>query len=127
MTHNVRRWTNQSVLALAQGEDPIGVIQTRARETVLEAAEKGWHGPPYDPFHLAELLNIGVSPNDEVFDARSVPLGLTGMRIEFNPHRPQGRTRFSVAHEITHTLFPDCAESVRNREKSGCSVTTNGS
>ena len=41
------------------------------------------------------------------------------MQIEFNPHRPHGRTRFSIAHEIVHTLFPDCGESVRNREQPG--------
>ena len=26
--------------------------------------------------------------------------------IEFNPTRPRGRLRFSLAHEIAHTLFP---------------------
>ncbi|MFL5612428.1 MAG: ImmA/IrrE family metallo-endopeptidase [Gemmatimonadaceae bacterium] len=37
------------------------------------------------------------------------------VRIEFNPNRPKGRVRYSLAHEIAHTLFPDCAEQVRDR------------
>ena len=41
-----------------------------------------------------------------------------GLRIEFNPNRPHGRVRYSVTHEIAHTLFPDCAETVRNRLQS---------
>ena len=69
---------------------------------------------PYDPFLLAELLGINVLPNDDVADARIVPTA-EGLRIEFNPKRPHGRIRYSVAHEIAHTLFPDCAEAVRNR------------
>ena len=41
-----------------------------------------------------------------------------GLRIEFNPNRPHGRLRYSMAHEIAHTLFPDCADMVRNRTPS---------
>src|SRR5262249_27552876 len=37
------------------------------------------------------------------------------VQIEFNPNRPSGRIRFSIAHEIAHTLFPDCRARVRNR------------
>ena len=66
-------------------------------------------------------MDIGVSPNDEVFDARTVPVGPFGFRIEFNPNRPRGRMRYSIAHEIAHTLFPDCSESVRNRSQPGWS------
>ncbi len=119
MNQPVRRWTNPSVITLAEDGDPVEVIQSRAKETVLEAAERGWVGPPYDPFHLADLMNISVLPNDEVFDARIIPVGPEGFRIEFNPHRPYGRIRYSVAHEIAHTLFPDCGESVRNRMQRG--------
>ena len=37
------------------------------------------------------------------------------MRIEFNPTRPRERVRFSIAHEIAHTLFSDFAEQTRHR------------
>ena len=117
MTNQERQWTNPSVMAFAQGDDPLSTIQTKARQTVVEASENGWQGPPYDPFQLAELLGIGVLPNDAVADARIVPVP-EGLRIEFNPNRPHGRVRYSVAHELAHTLFPDCAEVVRNRTTS---------
>ena len=119
MTYQVRQWTNPSVIGLAQGADPIDVIQNKTRETVLKAVEKGWHGPPYDPFHLAEILRINISPNSDVHDARTVPSTGTSFQIQFNPNRPHGRIRFSVAHEIAHTLFPDCAQNVRNRIQPG--------
>ena len=119
MSHHIRRWTNPSVMALAAGSDPIEVIQSRARQTVFEAADKGWQGPPFDPFELAELLSVRVLPNGDVLDARLVPSGSDDLTIEFNPDRPHGRIRYSVAHELAHTLFPDCANSVRNRLQRG--------
>ena len=69
MVYMERQWTNPSVLALAQGADPVRVIQAKARQTVMEATEQGWQGPPYDPFRLAELINVSVLPNDDVVDA----------------------------------------------------------
>lgn len=119
MTYQARIWTNPSVITFAGNVDPVGVMKAKVKETILNAADDGWSGPPYDPFHLADLLNVDVMPNHEVFDARTVATGDRGLLIEFNPHRPHGRIRYSVAHEIAHTLFPDCHETVRNRERSG--------
>jgi O-acetyl-ADP-ribose deacetylase (regulator of RNase III) len=82
---------------------------------VFRALEHGWKGPPFDPFALAELLGIETSPTSEVLDARTVPVGETRFRIEFNPDRPRRRVRYSIFHEIAHTLFPDCAKTIRNR------------
>jgi hypothetical protein len=112
------RWTNKSVLGLikdAGGKDAVEAIAERARKTVLDAMDAGWSGPPFDPLRLADLLHIEVSPSAEVNDARTVPAGASRARIEFNPNRPAGRVRYSVAHEIAHTLFPDCADKVRQR------------
>jgi O-acetyl-ADP-ribose deacetylase (regulator of RNase III) len=108
-----QHWTHASVIAL-ESMDPVEEIKKRAQSTVLDAIEKGWQGPPYDPSQLAELLGIHLKPNPDILDARtSAPSGR--FVIEFNPLRPQARLRFSLAHEIAHTLFPDCAEEVRNR------------
>ncbi len=117
MTYQDRHWTNPSVTAFAQGADPVSAIQYKARQMVVEATEKGWQGPPYDPFQLAELFEISLLPNDAIVDARIVPVD-EDLRIEFNPNRPRGRIRYSVAHELAHTLFPDCAQMVRNRTPS---------
>lgn len=115
MAHIAARWTNPSVRAMAEDRDPVEVITLRARQLVLQALDEGWTGPPFDPITLAEFLRLDVAANSEVRDARTVPLGRGKVRIEFNPNRPRGRMRYSVAHEIAHTLFPDCAERIRNR------------
>ena len=117
MVQRTRYWTNSSVLGLAQERDPIEAIVQKARAIILDAVEQGWSGPPFDPFQLAERLKISVLPRDEVLDARLVP-SARGARIEYNPNRPPGRTRFSIAHEIAHTLFPDYAAAIRKREQS---------
>jgi hypothetical protein len=109
-------WTNESALALAgDGSDPLAVITERARAEAMSAMEDGWTGPPFDPFELADRLKIRLVPRVELADARTVPSGSGGLSIEFNPTRPRGRLRFSIAHELAHTLFPDAAEHVRDR------------
>lgn len=111
---NQTYWTNPSVLAL-DSENPLSTFTTLVRSTIYKAIENGWLGPPYDPFQLAEYLKVPVTPTEYVLDARTVPVQGGGVRVEYNPNRPLARTRFSIAHEIAHTLFPDCAYSIRNR------------
>lgn len=108
-------WTNPSVRALSGGRDPVEAVTSQARDIVFGALERGWQGPPFDPFKLAELLAIQTQPTSEVLDARTVPLGGNRFRIDFNPDRPHRRTRYSIFHEIAHTIFPDCAQMIRNR------------
>jgi O-acetyl-ADP-ribose deacetylase (regulator of RNase III) len=76
--------------------------------------DEGWSGPPFDPVALAERLGLRVIASDDIRDARIIADGAS-TRIEFNPNRPRARTRYSIAHEIAHTLFPDFAEQVRHR------------
>ncbi len=109
-------WTNPSVRALAHGTnlDPTEVIAQKAHEVVLNAMQKGWIGPPFDPFALADFLKVRVVPREDIPDARTVP-GVSGFTVEFNPNRPKARVRYSIFHELAHTLFPDCRDRVRNR------------
>lgn len=109
-------WTHESIPGLAGDQDPIEVMVEKANEMALKAIDQGWEGPPFDPFKLAELNGLLVIPNESVRDARLVPLPQKRFRIEYNPNCPMARIRFSVAHEIAHTLFPDCAKEIRNRQ-----------
>ncbi len=81
----------------------------------MAALDKDWFGPPFDPIQLAELLGIEIRAFADIPDARTVAIGREKYRIEFNPNRPAGRVRYSIAHEIAHTFFPDCGARVRNR------------
>jgi hypothetical protein len=110
-----KQWTNASVLALAGDGDPVQVITQMARAAVLDATDAGWSGPPFDPFILAELRHIEMMPTQEVLDARTVPLASDKLQIQFNPNRPPSRVRYSICHELAHTLFPDCRDMIRNR------------
>lgn len=109
-----RAWTNRSVLALAGEADPVHVVTQKARTVVMEAIQAGWSGPPYDPFLLADHLKISVVARQDIPDARTVRSS-SGFVVEFNPNRPRNRVKYSICHELAHTLFPDCEERVRHR------------
>jgi len=108
------QWPNSSVLGLAKGANPIAVIERKVREPVLRARDEGWQGPPFNPVAIADMLKIPLEANADVADARTVASG-GRITIQFNPTQPRERVRFSIAHEIAHTLFPDVADAVRHR------------
>jgi Zn-dependent peptidase ImmA (M78 family)/O-acetyl-ADP-ribose deacetylase (regulator of RNase III) len=108
------KWTHPSVFTL-DDPDPISAITLRARNMVLDAIQRGWSGPPYNPFTLAEMRGIKLLPTDRVIDARTYSDHKQQFTIEYNPQRTAARMRYSIAHELGHTLFPDCAKKVRNR------------
>ena len=109
------RWSHPSVRALLAEGDPEQVIVERARRLVFEAVEAGWAGPPYDPIRLADLNHIAVEANPDVVDARTTVSDDGEILVEFNPNQPRGRRRYSIAHEIAHTLFSDVADQIRHR------------
>lgn len=108
------RWTHKSVKRLAGSEDPVSTIERLARNKVLEAMDAGWSGPPFNPLQIADLMRIPIEADSDVADARTVASG-SGVKIQFNPAQARERLRFSIAHEIAHTLFPDVAEESRHR------------
>ena len=109
------QWTNRSVVRFAAGEDdPVGLIERKARDLVLRARDAGWEGPPFNPLAIAKLLNIPAEANADIIDARTIS-NEKGLRIQFNPTQPRERLRFSIAHEIAHTLFPDVGDAPRHR------------
>jgi hypothetical protein len=113
-------WTHPSVLRLleeAGASDPIVTIEHRARDIALAAMEEGWSGPPYDPFQLADSLEIELVARQDLDDARLILLD-GRPRIEFNAARRPARVRFSIAHEIGHFLFADYGDRVRYRDVS---------
>lgn len=113
-----RAWSNSSVLSFARGRDPIEVAQEEARSLHELALDAGAAGPPVDVFQLANALGIALRPRDDLIDAQ-IRVDTEAAVIEYNPSRPRGRLRFSIAHEIAHSRFADVAESPRHRTASG--------
>ncbi len=112
-----QRWTNESVLKFAGSKDPIIEIQTFAKTAALDALQAGWKGPPFDPFELCDILGVRTIPSMEVSDAVLAPISNNKFEIFYNPNQPHRRIKFSIAHEISHTFFPDCREQIRKRSK----------
>jgi Zn-dependent peptidase ImmA (M78 family)/O-acetyl-ADP-ribose deacetylase (regulator of RNase III) len=108
-------WTNPSVKALAGEADPIKEISDRTRKVVLDAIDEGWEGPPFDPIWLAKYLGISLIPRDDILDSRILSKGPGQRELEYNPNQPHSRVRFSLAHEIAHTMFPDFSGSIKHR------------
>jgi Zn-dependent peptidase ImmA (M78 family) len=112
-------WNNNSVQNLintSSESNPIDTIRELARALVIDAYNKGWEGPPFDPIKLAQILGIRVLPNESILDARIYSNLDETFIIEYNPHQKESRINFSIAHEIGHTFFPDWKNKVRNRE-----------
>ncbi len=115
-----RVWRHPSVLALIEDHglrtDPVMIIRQRAQALVARARGHGWEGPPFDPRVLASLLGIQVHPDQlrPGHDACIFPRGQQ-LEIVFDVTRPVTRQNFSICHEISHTLFPDGYELIRNR------------
>lgn len=123
----------------------MAVMSEVVSHLLLSAADAGAVGTPTNPFQLAELMGIGLRPHFDVADARLIagpvndPPGChescrdsaedaplrrfvpsrQPLVIQYNPTRPRGRLRYSVAHELAHALFPDASEEVRNRTHTG--------
>ena len=110
----MKRWTNRSVRQFAEDDDPLDAIVRKVRTVVLEARDAGWSGPPFNPVALARRIGIRVEASAAVSDARTI-VDERGTRIEYNPQQRRARARFSIAHEIVHTFFPDVGDAVRHR------------
>jgi hypothetical protein len=116
-------WKHKSVKRLqtefadTYGSCPIDIIRSLSRDLILDAFARGWDGPPFDIIELSKIFGIEVMPNDLVVDARIIPKGKNKFLIEYNPFQNSARINFSLAHEIGHSLFSDCAETIRHRSK----------
>jgi hypothetical protein len=90
--------------------EPRAAVRAKAQELV--ALYRSYFGEPAMPLDIEALASLrGIRKSDEPpthsSDAELVPDadGRASMRV--NPDRPETRRRFSMAHEVTHTFFPE--------------------
>jgi hypothetical protein len=128
MTHPARS-THMLIDELVRStgcRDASEAIRAKARELI--ALHVNVFGEPSLPISvdvLASLRSISRSEEAPVHspDAELVPDGLGGVTMRVNTDRPETRQRFSVAHEISHTFFPDyttkewCRTDARYRDR----------
>lgn len=128
-----RGWSNPSVLAFAGEKDPLVAATDAARALIDAARDSGMTAPPVDVVKLAKLLGLELRPLNSISDAAIAAVdgqkpatALSGMlptderlMLVYNPSRPRGRLRFSIAHEIGHALFADVAQATRHRTPTG--------
>lgn len=90
--------------------DAPAAIRAKAKELIL--LQVGMFGETTMPINVDVLASLrGIQRSEELPlhspDAELVPDGRGGVTMRVNPDRPDTRQRFSVAHEISHTFFPD--------------------
>lgn len=121
-----RRYTDPDVISLVQATgqliDPRSAVLNQARKLNVEYRVLGGDGcNPLERLKiLASLRGLGVAEMDRRHSSRGhrdavlVPTGKRG-QILYNPIRPPGRVAFSIAHEISHTFFPNSISGARFR------------
>lgn len=71
----------------------------------------GWEGPPFSMNELASVRGLKVATSFEFADDQDACV-MPG-QVLLNARKHRVRQRYSVAHEVGHTLFPDYETAVR--------------
>ena len=113
----MRSLNHPSVQALLAADgttsDPVVAIRRRARALVEDVRrEFGFEGPPFDPSALASVRGFKVKYAGDGFSSGQDACISPGL-IAVNSTKPVARQRYSVAHEVVHTLFPDYRDELR--------------
>ena len=113
--------THESIRALLtealKGESAADVIRRKARQ-IISKHSHWWKGPPFCPVELADLEGIKVQEAkcDIKSDGRIFHIG-DQVYIEYAPDQSDERIRFTICHELAHTLFGDCFKRERRRSQ----------
>lgn len=108
-----------SVRALLEVEgvrEPDEAMRRRARRLVERSLQLGWEGPPFDLDLLASLCGYRVQRVDGLGEERAGSIDPHARRILLSAELPETRQRYTLAHEIAHTLFPDFGSGIEAHE-----------
>ena len=119
---------HEQILALARrhgvrdGIEELVCSLARARlaeaEELLGAVDAGWSPPPFDPLLVAQALGIRCrAVEGEGLDDAMIYLADGVPTVLYRKGRAGVRTRFSLFHEIAHTLFPGFGENPAYRRR----------
>ncbi len=99
-------------------EDPREAVRQKARVMLGNLLPLFPNPPPFNMQEIASCIGLHASDEEPSFSADSeiAPDGDGNVVLRINKSRPITRQRFSIAHEIGHTLFPDYQLAVRCRK-----------
>lgn len=98
--------------------DPFDAVRQKARVVVTQFESLFTDEPPFNMKAVASMRGLHWSDDDPRFSADSEIAPESGGRVvlRVNKSRPLSRQRFSIGHEIGHTLFPEYELAVRCRK-----------
>lgn len=105
-------WLHPAVMALLAAEPDLECPREAVRRKVAgiraKAVVQGWQGPPFDMKILASLLGMQVKSADWLTDEQDGCL-IVGdpTTIYVSQALRSHRMRFTIAHEVVHTLLPE--------------------
>jgi hypothetical protein len=97
------------------------IVSAKVTELQWKLFEAGAIGtePPFNPYAMARALDIPIRTMDDpklTFEACLVPFPGGRHKILLNStNRSARRRRFSIAHELVHTLFPEADSTFQYR------------
>lgn len=99
-------------------DDPFDAVRAKARAVVGEFHGLFQEPPPFNLKAMASARGLHWSDDDPRFslDSEIAPESDGRVVLRVNKSRPEARQRFSIGHEIGHTLFPEYHLSVRCRK-----------
>jgi hypothetical protein len=108
----------RSIMDETGEDDPFDAARAKARAVVEEFHGLFQEPPPFNLKAMASARGLHWSDDDPRFslDSEIAPESDGRVVLRVNKSRPEARQRFSIGHEIGHTLFPEYHLSVRCRK-----------
>ena len=99
-------------------EDPFQAVRVKARSVAEQYHQLLRETPPFNMKAVASVRGLRWTDDDPKYSADSeiAPEKDGSVVLRVNRSRPLSRQRFSIGHEIGHTLFPDYQLAVRCRK-----------
>lgn len=99
-------------------DDPFAAIRSKAQRIAEQYHQLFGEVPPFNLEALASMRGLRLS-NDaprHSADSEIAPEADGNVVLRLNRDRPRARQRFSIGHEVGHTLFPEYQLKVRCRK-----------
>lgn len=108
----------QAIIDETGEDDPFEAVRVKARRVVTDYVAIFGEQPPFNLKAIASVRGLHWSDDDPRFspDSEIAPEADGRVVLRVNKSRPESRQRFSIGHEIGHTLFPEYQLAVRCRK-----------